>query len=237
MLRAACAATQRAFLPVDMAVGGELPHEVARVDGPVVFHGRTSLVLAASRSRPTSGVFYSPSTFCHAAFVQHLGRRYLNHDAQLLRAADVPSRLEAIGGYAFVKPGDDLKGFSGLLVRSADDRRLVEKLMRDPEQPVLISRAREVDAEWRLFVLDGRVITGSMYRPYAERKLPAELERFASEVAGAWSPAVAFALDVGRVDGDWTVIECTCCNWSRFYEADVAAWVEALSAHQERVWC
>ncbi|WP_399314144.1 hypothetical protein [Trichocoleus sp. FACHB-262] len=41
-------------------------------------------------------------------------------------------------------------------------------------------------------------------------------------------------LDVARVEQTWKVVECNCFNGSRFYLADVARIVRAVSQYQER---
>ncbi|WP_437301627.1 ATP-grasp domain-containing protein [Sorangium sp. So ce426] len=85
-----------------------------------------------------------------------------------------------------------------------------------------------------MFVVDGEVVTGSMYRPSGDSHLPRELIDFAERAASRWAPASVFVLDVARVDGAWKIVECNCFNGSRFYSADVERVVRTVSEHQER---
>ena len=99
---------------------------------------------------------------------------------------------------------------------------------------VVVTDAREIDAEWRLFVVEGKVVSGSMYRPSAERSVPPEAIQFAERAASRWAPAPVFVMDVARVDRTWKIVECNCFNGSRFYESNVDAIVAAVSQYQAK---
>lgn len=103
-----------------------------------------------------------------------------------------------------------------------------------PTSEVVLGKPSEIDAEWRLFLVGGEVVTGSMYRPSADPLLPRELVDFAREAASHWMPASVFVLDIARVDCSWKIVECNCFNGSRFYSADVEHLVRRVSEHQER---
>jgi len=95
-----------------------------------------------------------------------------------------------------------------------------------------MGKTREIDAEWRLFVVGGKVVSGSMYRPTAERSVPSDVIEFAELATSRWAPAPVFVMDVARVDRTWKIVECNCFNGSRFYEANVEAIVAAISQFQ-----
>jgi hypothetical protein len=97
-----------------------------------------------------------------------------------------------------------------------------------------VAEVREIDAEWRLFLVGSSVVSGSMYRPSAERSLPKELVEFAEAAAQRFRPAPVFVMDMARVEHTWKIVECNCFNGSRFYEADVNAIVRAVSRFQEQ---
>jgi hypothetical protein len=238
LLRRACGALGLPLLEVAVAPGApELP-PLPDLDGPVVFHGRTTLILRAlAHPRWRRGVFFDPERFQHRAYAQAWGTDLLNAGAEVLTWEALLARPWPGGEARFVKPNDDLKRFTGGVLRHADcaalHARLVEVGWAPPGSEVVVGPAREVDAEWRLFVVGGAIVTGSMYRPSADAFVPPEVETFARGVVARWTPADAFALDVARVDGGFKVVECNCLNGSGFYLADVERLVRAVSRWQE----
>lgn len=240
MLRQACAAEQLPFYALSVIPGSPTLPELPLIDGPVVFHGRTTLILRAFE-HPTwrRGIFFDPATFQHRAYVQAYGERMLNADARILSWAQLTREPHSPDEFVFLKPNDDLKLFTGGILRFAEVLDLYENLGRasrpiPPTSEVVLGKPVEIDAEWRLFIVDGEVVTGSMYRPSGEAHLPRELLEFARKVAADWTPAGVFVLDVARVDHSWKIVECNCFNGSRFYQADVEQLVRWVSAYQEQ---
>jgi hypothetical protein len=206
----------------------------------VVFHGRTTLILRAfEHPRWRRGVFFDPERFQHRAYVQAYGERMLNADARVLSWEELLRVPRAPDELVFLKPNDDLKHFTGSILRFSECADLY-RMLRRAARPValtaevVLGRPSEIDAEWRLFLVDGEVVTGSMYRPSGDPHVPRELVDFAQSASSHWMPASVFVLDVARVDRSWRIIECNCFNGSRFYSADVERLVRRVSEHQER---
>lgn len=96
----------------------------------------------------------------------------------------------------------------------------------DGSTPVLVSGVVEFTAEYRLFVLDGEVVTGSRYAVHGRldpAPLDAEARAFGHTVldtaAGGLPSAVC--LDVGRLaDGGWAVVEANMAWFAHCYAAE-----------------
>lgn len=240
LLREACAATRRKFFSLHIVPGSRTELVLDDVDLPVVFHGRTTLIkLAAESARWRSGVFFNPLTFQHSAYASGFGQLLLNADAQIMTWQELLA-LPATSKPKFIKPNDDFKGFVGQVAGSAEFANIFATMQKAAlpvglDTELVVSDAYEVDAEWRLFVVDGQIIGGSMYRPNVESFLPDELLTFAAKAVAKWQPAPVFVLDIGRVEGNWRIIECNCFNGSAFYAAHVPSIVEAVSLFQERI--
>lgn len=210
------------------------------IDGPVVFHGRTTLILRAfEHPKWRHGVFFDPGRFQHRAYVAAYGERMLNADARVLSWEELLREPHAPEELVFLKPNDDLKHFTGQVLRFSECVDLYRTLRRgarpvEPTSEVVLGKPSEIDAEWRLFLVDGEVVTGSMYRPSGDPHVPRELIDFAQDAASHWVPASVFVLDVARADYAWKIVECNCFNGSRFYSADVERLVRQVSEHQER---
>lgn len=239
-IRRACSALRLPFHEVSIVSGAASLPELPPIAGPVVFHGRTTLILRA-HEHPTwrRGVFFDPLRFRHEAYVDGFGADVLNADAEVRSWEDFLREPHGDDEQFFVKPEDDLKQFSGGVLRFAECADLFRRLGRPggalgPTSRVVIAKPREIDAEWRLFVVDGAVVTGSMYRPSGEAHVPPEAMAFAERAAARWVPSSVFVMDVARLERTWKIIECSCFNGSRFYAADVERLVRAVSQHQER---
>ncbi len=214
--------------------------DMPQVDGPVVLHGRTTLILRAlEHPRWRHGVFFDPERFQHRAYAAAWGRDMLNADAQIMSWERLLREPRGPDDVFFLKPNDDLKYFTGQALRFAEAGDLYQALRKtarpiDPESEVVIGRPKEVDAEWRLFFVDGAFVTGSMYRPSGDPNVPRDLVTFATSAVSRWAPASVFVIDVARVDRCWKIVECNCFNGSRLYSADVERLVIAVAEHQER---
>lgn len=240
LLRAACEQLEQPFYPVTVQPGQKHLPDISEINPPLIFHGVTTLVLRArADAQVHKGVFYDPKNFTHAAYTKGFGNAYLNYEAQVLDWSSLLKMAAATSAAFFIKPPDDLKAFTGCVARYEDIRNMHRKLLDAPHrqsEKVVVGQRYEVDAEWRLFVVNGEVVTGSMYRPTAEAFLPQELLNFAAQCVASWTPANVFVLDIGRVDRQWRIIECNCFNWSRFYLSDVTRLVDRVSRFQEDNW-
>ncbi|WP_426368942.1 ATP-grasp domain-containing protein [Streptomyces sp. E-08] len=140
----------------------------------------------------------------------------------------------AVDGPTFVKPPRD-KSFPADVY--ADGSRLPVDL--DPATPVLLSDVVTFAAEYRLFLLDGQIVTGSRYavfgrldpRPLDGRE-PVDLEiaGFVDRLVAEAGPALpsAVVVDVGqlldpyRPGHRWAVVEANMAWFSHAYAADPA---------------
>ena len=240
LLQGACGRQGRLFLAITVLPGSKSLPEIpqAASDGPVVFHGRSTLILNARSSPWKHGVFFDPDTFGHRAYAKGYGDRLLNDGAVVMTWAELLRLTEKASGYRFIKPIDDFKGFTGQALSLSAVPSLFEKLHEKHGHgllgtEVVVAQAQEVDAEWRLFVVDGKVVTGSMYRPAGGSHVPADVLAFAQSAIRDWTPAPVFALDVGKIGNRLKIIECNCFNASRLYDSDVDRLVQAVSDYQE----
>ncbi|MER5374958.1 ATP-grasp domain-containing protein [Streptomyces sp. NPDC002553] len=141
----------------------------------------------------------------------------------------------AIDQPTFVKPPRD-KSFPADVY--TDGSRLSSAL--DPATPVLLSDVVTFAAEYRLFLLDGRIVTASRYavfgqldpRPLgtdrADRATAAEITEFADRLVAAAGHTLpsAVVVDVGqlldpyRPGHRWAVVEANMAWFSHAYAAD-----------------
>ncbi|WP_265861226.1 ATP-grasp domain-containing protein [Streptomyces sp. SKN60] len=134
----------------------------------------------------------------------------------------------------FLKPPSD-KSFAPGVYGDDPDRGLSD-LARTvpPHTPVLVSDPVTFTAEYRLFVLDGRVVTGSRYAVYGRLDpgpLTPEARRFGEELLSAVGDTLpsGVVVDVGTVEGTgWAVVEANMAWFAQCYAADPDAVLDVV---------
>lgn len=136
----------------------------------------------------------------------------------------------------FVRPSLDLKQFSGQCINAEEchewfidatecDSSGTYRLEYDTK--VVLARPKDIQAEWRYFVVDGRIVSGSMYRLRGQLVKLAEHDvdvlKEAQLFADQWLPDKCCVMDLALVDGELKVVEFNCINSSGFYNHDVKA--------------
>lgn len=223
------------------------PHDGLSVPGghAVVYRGSVYGVReAAAHRRWRPGVFYEPSKFECRSYYPWLGRRLLNDRHVFLTLGEL-KRREAwaydtfgVQDAVFVRPDGNDKSFTGFVLfreRFAGDL----ELNCPDDAVVIVSEPAGIDAEYRVFVGLGRVITGSRYKlgPKVDvaPELPDGAATLAAEVAALpGQPAEIYALDVCRTGDEWRVVEINSFNSSGLYAADLGKLIDAVHEIVER---
>ncbi|NMO14592.1 ATP-grasp domain-containing protein [Pyxidicoccus fallax] len=214
--------------------GGVEP--VVDVAGPVIVMGSLSLTRYAKERGWTPGAFLNEN-FDFRVWREHLGEHLLNADARVCRFADVPRT----DGPFFIRPCLDDKSFSGMVTTWEEFSAWRDSVLGLDEDTtvsadtwVAVSAPRHIQREYRMVVVDGRVITGTRYklgdRVMSSAEVEPEVESFAQAMAGRWGPDRAYALDVFMHDGGLYVGEINNLNSAGFYAYDVGKMVAAIEA-------
>lgn len=184
-------------------------------------------------------VFYNDN-FNHNAWIEHMGDDMLNADA----IVGGFGRLNPTWDTFFIRPAEDRKIFAGQIVDKDEFavwKQNTENAHKDgyttltPDTEVVISSLKNIHSEWRFFVVDGKVVTGSLYKRYEKLyQMPLlhndEVIPFAQKMVDKWHPDRAFVIDIALTDKGYKVIEYNNINSSGFYKIDVGKFVEAINA-------
>lgn len=208
-------------------------------DQPTVFYGSASLieaVVGAGRWQPGAWVLGDD----YESWIADYGGLMLNASARVLSLAELAAdaALANADDLVFARPCRDSKLFAGQVTPAAElvawARRAlaVEDTACTPETRVMLAEPVGLRDEWRLFVVDGEVVTGSHYRSYERLAVtagvPDEVKQFAEQVLARRSPAPVCVIDVGRSGDELFVVEFNGACSSGFYAADLRAWVAAV---------
>jgi hypothetical protein len=199
--------------------------------GPIVVMGTYSLCRLAERKGWMPGCF-DVGRVPYALQVSMWGKNLLNGDAVVSAFGDASPDVEVF----FIRPTADSKVFAGTVMTAVElrdwQRRVVELGEDDgsglrASTEVLWALPKEIKDEYRLWVVDGRVVTASRYRP-SSTHVPAEAISFGNRMAETWTPLPAFVMDVCRHETEWKIIEINTLNACGFYAADLDRLVAAI---------
>lgn len=115
------------------------------------------------------------------------------------------------------------------------DNWTIELSHLDGDAELLLSPPVRIEAEWRFFVVDSKVITGSMYRRdgLKRRMLPVEPEVWeaADRAVQKWMPGRTIVVDLALTEtNEYKIVEFNSINCSGWYNSDVSKIVDALEA-------
>lgn len=199
--------------------------------GPVVVMGTYSMCRLAERRGWVPG-WFDVGKVPYALQVSVWGGNLLNADATVTAFGHAAPDME----HFFIRPTADSKFFAGTVMTAADLREWQERVVRIGEDDgsglrsnteVLWSAPKDLEDEYRLWVVNGEVVTASQYRP-ACADVPAEAISFGNRMAEIWTPLQAFVMDVCRHASAWKIIEINTLNACGFYAADLEKLVAAI---------
>lgn len=221
----------------------EVDGVVPDVSGPVVVYGCIGVHKLALEQGWKPGVFTN-ADFTTTSY-KILGDLFLNKDAVPMRLSEVEAWLRTYGGdHFFIKPDGDNKEFAGT-VMSRDEfagwhaDMLGIGYLESNDFDVVVSRPKSLGCEWRVIVVDGRIVTSSLYKQYgmvkAERHILPEVEAAVYDAHKRFAPAPAYVVDIAQADDAYKVVEYNTLNSAGFYDCDVRAVIDAVTDLVERM--
>lgn len=232
----------------------EIPHQLVKtfegemvpdvnVPNPVFCIGGTSMSKVAAKKGFSPG--YIGENLEYDKLLKNYGNLMLNSDAIVGTVRDISPPWKQF----FIRPCNDRKSFSGKIADLAaleDWRKELasvgaaknSKTEATLDSMVVCASLKEIDLEWRFFVVGGEVITGSLYKRGGELRIDALVDEraweFARKIVKIWQPNEAFCLDVCETaDHEMRVMEINSLCSAGFYACDMFKTVASIQAHWE----
>ena len=215
------------------------PEPVIDTDQKVMVMGATTLTRIAQERG------WTPGTYLNDNFDFSVWRDGFGHDNVLNSDATVGAIWDIAipaGDWLFLRPVLDSKSFTGMVLSQYDISDWLQSMsMIDEEEftplhkntEIMISSAKTINAEYRMFVVDGKFVTGSLYKSgstvRADENVDQDVIEFTQQMTDKWSPAAAFVIDIARTPDGLKVIEINNINSAGFYAADVQKIVYAIT--------
>lgn len=176
-------------------------------------------------------IFYDEDVFTNENCLSRWGEMCLNSDAKIMTINEI-RELDPEKQY-FIRPLEDLKTFTGNLFQPGMMKSLVERYggyennTLNMETRVIVASPKSVIREWRNFIVDGKVVSSSLYRENGRHKegrenIPTDMILFCQEALKIYIPSKAFVLDICQTeDNEFKIVEFGCIHNCGFYQADV----------------
>lgn len=178
--------------------------------------------------------------------LEHWGKEMLNSDSLVL-----PFKDALITEPTFIRPIDDSKYFAGRVFEPQEWNPWRDGIVKGgydygnsltPDTLVQLSVPKKIYAEYRYWIIDGKIVTRSLYKRGQRVVYSPDVDhRFDYYVAGVcrndstlavrnhpkWLPK-AFVIDVADTPDGIKIVEINTINSAGFYAGDVQAIVMAL---------
>ncbi len=219
-------------------------HEIKANSGPLegtdyIPYGSTLLVKLAEELK-WKGCYFDLDKFNYEAFTKNRDDM-LNSNVYTIQEALELLKTQPEDKMWFTRPSQDLKQYTGLTNPTHScieyftnallaDTSSVAQLKLDTK--IVLCETKNIDAEYRWFVVNRKVVSGSLYRHngflFKEKVTDQKVFDEAQTFADKWLPHENCVMDLALVDGKMKVIEFNCLNGSGFYDNDVMAIFDAI---------
>jgi hypothetical protein len=207
-----------------------------------VIYGSTTFIDLAYRDKELKeGVFFEEKNFSIENYIEKWGRYMLNFGAIITSFKELVKETYASDKLLFIRPDDDSKSFAGE-VKQFDEinewynqLKAAENTNLSPDSKIVVSEPYNIQFEWRLWIVNKKVVAASKYREYFKLKkeegCPAEVVTFAEERCKEYTPHDVFVMDVCLCGDQYYIVECNCMNGAGFYNANIADIVNSVSGY------
>lgn len=161
---------------------------------------------------------------------EKLDNYFLNNNFKFTTIGLMRSKKEM-----FIRPNSTKKIFTGDLYTKENLLYLHDHLKNNTE--IIISEPKEISEEWRLTIIDRKIISWSEYtwenRTLKPRnEIPHAILELASEIAKCvYQPSNAYILDTCISEGKAKIIEINSINTSCFYNSNIELIFKTLERH------
>jgi ATP-grasp domain, R2K clade family 3 len=134
----------------------------------------------------------------------------------------------------FLRPCEDLKSFSGQVMEISEAITWLNSALSISsssndlltlDTSIVVAEQKDIQAEWRYFIIGGVIISGSMYRRngilYKEEVTEFSVLEEAQRIADKWLPSECCVMDLALVEDEIKVLEFNTINACGFYNHNV----------------
>lgn len=214
----------------------------------VLFHGSLQFAkLIQSKSNCITVYCNLPKYEC-LFYYPRFGQHLLNSNYIMLPFGELNRRkdwlLEHVGSPVFIRPSSGYKTFTGITMSKASWDAEVRFLGRfvDIHALIIVAPVLELNREWRVVVVENKIITGCQYKDQGKivriKGVPREVMDYGQGVldsmeksANLYQPDPAWTLDICETqDGQLKVLEVGSFSCAGFYACDPEIIIQAMDS-------
>jgi hypothetical protein len=196
----------------------------------LVFGSTRAMQIISSESNFKPGVFYSDEWFDPSFLI---GKRDDLLNGKQTKTYVGTIRQDWIREAVFIKSVMP-KVLSGQVIEPEEyyDWILENERLLEGEE-IICSPVEKIEKEWRFFVINGSVVTGSLYRwnglTMSNEPISGEVYKVAQDMARKFLPHPTITMDICLLrSGEYKLVEFNCIGSSGLYKSDVGLLVRAL---------
>lgn len=133
---------------------------------------------------------------------------FVNYDAKIIHSKDIIWDDKEY----FIRPANDDKAFNGGIYNK-------ETLLYEGD--VVYAKLKQISKEHRFFVINGEIVTGSLYKINGSLSVSSVVDegamKFAQEMIQKFD-FPGFVIDIATVDNEYKIMELNCLNAAGFYD-------------------
>lgn len=239
-LKASCQKLGIAFIELDIIPFTARLPEFDRGRYSILYGSTTFNALAYKDPDLRKSLFFDHVNFSMENYFEKWGHHMLNFEAAIISFKQLmegkkypPDKL------LFIRPNDDSKSFAGEVKRFDEIAEWYKKLSTagnfelSSESKIIVSEPYNIQHEWRLWIVNKKVVAASRYREYfklsKEEGCPADVVSFAAERCREYTPHDVFVMDICLCGDAYYIVECGCMNGAGFYKANIEHIVSSIS--------
>jgi hypothetical protein len=240
-IKNACQQLGTGFIELDIIPFTAALPEFDKSRRSIVYGSTTFNELAFKDETLREGVFFDENNFSIENYIEKWGRYMLNYGAIITSFKELVKLEYAPDKLLFIRPDDDSKSFAGE-VKQFDEindwysqLNGVENTNLSPESKIVVSEPYNIQFEWRLWIVNKKVIAASKYREYFKLKkeegCPEDVILFAEERCKEYTPHAIFVMDICLCGDQYYIVECNSMNGAGFYNANIENIISSVSAY------
>ena len=167
-------------------------------------------------------------------YKEYYKENLLNYDSTIHLFGDL-----VLSRDSFVRPTLDTKTFTGKVFTPEEWTTFKEHSLTNghtttlsKETQVQLASLKNVQKEFRFYIVDGKIVTSSLYREGCFVRYSDIVDQgatdYCNEMLKVFQLAPAFVMDICLTDGDWKIIECGCLSCAGLYKANIPKLLMAL---------
>lgn len=208
----------------------------------VVSRGSINMVRALSKRWIPGGYCPLEELRCQS-YYPYWGEYLLNSDHVMMLASEVIRRIDELhknfgGNGLFVRPDDAAMIFKGMVLTD----RNCGILHYYKKELCVVSSVKQIEQEFRYFVVKGRIIAGGMFMEGGKVRFgdsTSQATAKAEEIIASiphYSPSPAYSIDVCKSGGNHYLVEVNSMSCAAFYGMDPQVILREVNGLADEDW-